>query len=88
MLVKLIQDAIRNWGAPADWKPENGVCGGLPTALRDGPGGIQYWVSAWEPTPEELAQLNAGGSIHLWISANQHPVVAMSVNPPVDGEGR
>ena len=81
MLVKMIANAVKNWGAPSNWKPENGVCGGLPTALLEGPGGIQYWVSAWEPTPEELKLLNKGASIHLYISALVHPVVVMQVNP-------
>jgi len=80
MLVKLIEGATKNWGAPADWNPANGPCGGLPTRLSETNAG-PMWESAWEPTPEEMILLNAGGSIHLFVSANQHPVVAMTVHP-------
>jgi len=31
-------------------------------------------VSRWEPTPDELAKLNAGGSVELWVSGRQPPV--------------
>ena len=79
MLVKMIEGATKNWGAPADWEPSRGACGGLPTRLAETSAGAM-WESAWEPTPAELALLNAGGSIHLFVSANRHPVVAMSVH--------
>lgn len=83
MIIKMIADVVRNWGAPSNWTVENGVCGGLPCTVKTD-GGVAYWVSSWEPTPEELVELNKGGTIHLWVSANQHPVVAMSVNPMVE----
>lgn len=31
-------------------------------------------VSRWEPTPDELVKLNAGGSVELWVSGRQPPV--------------
>ena len=31
-------------------------------------------VSRWEPTPDELAKLNAGGSVELWVVGRQPPV--------------
>lgn len=31
-------------------------------------------VSRWEPTPDELAVLNAGGSVELWVMGRQPPV--------------
>lgn len=34
-------------------------------------------VSRWEPTPKELAALNAGGSIELWIMGSQQPPVML-----------
>jgi hypothetical protein len=34
-------------------------------------------VSAWEPTPDELATLNAGGSVELWVVGMQPPVALM-----------
>lgn len=43
-------------------------------------------VSAWEPTPEELATLNAGGSVLLWIMGHQPPVM-LTVKPHAALEG-
>jgi len=31
-------------------------------------------ISRWEPTPDELAKLNAGGSVELWVIGRQPPV--------------
>jgi hypothetical protein len=79
MLVGMIAGATRNLGAPADWdRNTQGICGGLPIrddATTAGPG----MTSAWHPTPEELARLNAGASIHLTILGTMHPPVSMSV---------
>jgi hypothetical protein len=44
-------------------------------------------VSCWEPTPAELAAINAGESIRLWIAGTGHPVVAMTVGS-LDTEGQ
>jgi hypothetical protein len=41
--------------------------------------GVRVMTSAWMPTPEELARLNAGEPIHLHIYGAGHPVVALSV---------
>lgn len=82
MLIKMIEALgmpFKNWGAPKDWAPEQGICNGLPARLENTNAGY-FWVSAWEPTPEELKILNGGGSIHLGVSAHQHPVVFMRVN--------
>lgn len=35
-------------------------------------------VSRWEPTPEELELLNAGGSVELWIMGRQPPVMLVA----------
>ena len=32
-------------------------------------------VSKWEPTPDELTMLNAGGSVELWVMGCQPPVM-------------
>lgn len=34
-----------------------------------------HCVSRWEPTPSELAILNAGGSVELWVQGPQPPVM-------------
>lgn len=36
-------------------------------------------TSAWMPSPEELALLNAGQPVQLHIYGNGHPVVALTV---------
>lgn len=79
MLIKRIEGATRNLGAPPDWNGEElGKCNILPildTMTQEGP----FMVSAWEPTPDELAALNAGASVKLWVSGRIHPVVTISV---------
>lgn len=69
MIAKRIADFTHFLGAPAGWKPENGSCVGL-AVRQEGP----VWVSAWEPTPAELALLNAGGSVILSVYGGQPPV--------------
>lgn len=62
--------------APAGYDHENqGECGALPVAFVDG-----GCLSVWKPTPEELAMLNAGGGVTLWVSGPQ-PIVAMGTTP-------
>lgn len=41
-------------------------------------------VTAWQPTPEELARLNAGASVHLHILGTVHspPMVDVGEVPP------
>ena len=41
------------------------------------------FVSRWEPTPGELAILNAGGSVELWVIGHQPPVALTAV--PAEG---
>lgn len=36
-------------------------------------------VTAWEPTPDELAALNAGAKIHVCIYGTTHPPINLSV---------
>lgn len=40
-------------------------------------------VSRWEPTPDELATLQAGGSVELWVMGQQPPVM-LTVQPHVE----
>jgi hypothetical protein len=86
MLIRRIEGATRNLGAPPDWDGDISKCNVLP--IRDvttehGP----FMVSCWEPTPAELAAINAGESIRLWIAGTGHPVVAMTVGS-LDTEGQ
>lgn len=51
-------------------------------------GAIQY--SAWEPTPTELARLNAGAHVILGVCGLSHPPVSIQVGEvpasPKEGE--
>jgi hypothetical protein len=67
--------ATRKWGAPAGCEQN---VGGLHVATEVH-SGMQFLVSKWEPTPDELARLNAGAPIVLGLSVPQHPVVFLSV---------
>lgn len=42
-------------------------------------GDVRIITSAWHPTPEELALLNAGQPVQLHIYGNIHPVVSVTV---------
>lgn len=81
-LMKILTHPLCNTsiGAPTDM--QDGSCETLPVhQMRDNHG--QWSVSFWEPNADELAVLNAGGSIALHVRAvgRQHPVVGMSVQP-------
>lgn len=79
MLIRRIEGATRNLGAPPNWDGDVSKCNVLPiidVPTEQGP----FMVSAWEPTPAELALLNAGESVQLWICGHSHPVVALTVS--------
>lgn len=44
-------------------------------------------VSRWEPTPDDLAILGAGGSVELWVMGHQPPVALRAV-PHVAGDAQ
>lgn len=57
---------------------------GLP--LRDeiinctvGGEGTHVMVTAWFPTPDEIARINAGAPVHLRIVGTGHPPVMLTV---------
>ena len=41
--------------------------------------GTPCMVTAWQPTPDELARLNAGASVHLRLLGTAHPPVMVEV---------
>lgn len=43
--------------------------------------GVHYMTSVWEPTPRELADLNAGGAVRLTIIGTAHPPVMITTQP-------
>lgn len=66
--------ATRYLGAPEGWEPEkSGTCSHLPIADFDAGGNVMQ--SIWEPMPDELATLNAGGFVVLNVRGTGHPPV-------------
>ncbi|WP_247337547.1 hypothetical protein [Bradyrhizobium sp. 147] len=43
--------------------------------------GTPAMVTAWQPTPEELAALNAGASVHVRILGTKPPPMMVGVGP-------
>lgn len=85
MIPARIQGCTRALGAPKGWTPEtSGPCRGLP--IRDEVNGdLPCMTSAWEPTPAELAALNAGGKVYLRIFGDGHPpVMVYALGPSGD----
>lgn len=66
-------------GAPDGWNPDaHGPCLGLP--IRDEHlGDMPMMISAWEPTPDELAAIAAGAKVMLRIVGGGHPPVMVYV---------
>lgn len=80
MLPQRIEGALDSpIGKPADWNADKaGEC--LALHVREQMiGDYRFMVSAWEPSPGELAALVCGAPVHLGISAKQHPVVQLGV---------
>jgi hypothetical protein len=74
MIPMRIAGATHYLGAPKGWEPEkDGPCCHLAVRVVDG----NVWESAWEPTPAELAALNAGGSVLLRVVGGQPPVMLL-----------
>jgi len=49
-------------------------CADLPVVRRD-----RFFHSVWKPSAEELAILQAGGSVHLAVMGFVHPPVRLTV---------
>ncbi|MCA7945595.1 hypothetical protein [Burkholderia vietnamiensis] len=79
MLIREIEGATRRLGAPADWDQSKSACDALPIVDVETDNG-PFMVSAWQPTADELAALNAGASVRLWIQGTNHPVVTLAVD--------
>lgn len=87
MMPGRIQGATRNLGAPANWVDDmSGPCAHLPIVDKV-EGGLPWMTSAWFPSPDELAAMNAGCAVLLTIQGVIHPVVSMGVSVPPSDEG-
>jgi hypothetical protein len=85
MTPKAIAGANANPGAPSDWDAKrDGTCGRLPIRAEFydsfGQQHVKHCDSAWQPSPEELALLNAGGQVVLRVIGWQVPV-SLRVEP-------
>lgn len=67
-------------GAPEGWNQAELPCGALPITRMEADGHPAV-VSFWKPTAEELAMLNAGGSVALWVLGQSMPPVSVEVEP-------
>lgn len=75
MIPKRIAGATRYLGAPKGWEPDkDGDCSHL-AILDVETNGTPVMVSAWEPTPAELAALNNGAPVYLQVRGSSHPPV-------------
>lgn len=81
MIPRRISGHTHALAAPAGWnEARDGNCATLHVRMiRDGDSVLAQ--SAWEPTPAELAALNAGGSVILNVVGGQPPVM-ITVEPP------
>ena len=78
MIVAMIEGATRYIGKQQGFM-------GLP--LRDeavverSMGLTPTMLTAWTPTPHELAALNAGANVHIRLFGVNHPPIAVGVGP-------
>lgn len=80
MIPMRIANATHYMGAPKGWEPErDGRCSHLAVRVVG-----NVYESAWEPTPDELAALNAGGSVLLRVVGGQPPVMLLVEPAPVE----
>lgn len=70
-------------GAPADMPEPD--CSPLPITEHVDKFGT-WSVSFWKPDADEIKALQDGGTIALWVKAqdDEHPVVGVSVAKPVE----
>lgn len=67
-------------GAPADWDQTTMPCDALPVTQTE-IDGQTVMVSFWRPNAEELAALNAGATVSVWLYGGLHPPVSVGVTP-------
>ena len=65
-------------GAPQDWDQGEMPCNALPITRRH-VGDLPVVLSYWRPDAGELAALNAGGAVRLWVVGATMPPVMLDV---------
>ncbi|AET90666.1 hypothetical protein BYI23_B000590 [Burkholderia sp. YI23] len=67
-------------GAPQGWDQKQLPCGALPITRIEHEG-VEHVVSFWRPSADELAALNNGGLVALWVVGTTHPPLSIAVEP-------
>jgi hypothetical protein len=75
MIAISIAGATRRIGKAQGYK-------GLSVLDRVNDAGQPYMITAWEPTPAEIARIAAGAPIYLHILGTGHPPVMLEVGEP------
>ena len=58
-------------------------CGDLPAVAAHDENGINYVITAWEISPEELKKLNETGIIYLSVVGQFVPPVLLEADNPI-----
>lgn len=66
---------------PIDWDQSDGVCHTLYIRIAENDAGVPMLQSAWLPTAEELAALNAGAPVVLTTLGKSFPPTSLEVVP-------
>jgi hypothetical protein len=72
---------------PANWDDATmGPCGDLEVRVEvePPPSNIVECVSAWKPDAEELAMLNRGGAVEIYVCAKAQPVLRVGAVEPFE----
>lgn len=59
-------------------------CGDLPAVKAHDENGVNYIISAWEISPEELKKLQETGIIYLSVIGQTLPPVFLTADNPVE----
>ena len=78
MIIKRIEGSNRVLGKSQGYL-------GLPVRDDTLEDGTPVMVTAWEPTPDELESIAAGGAIYVRILGRQHPPISVEVEK-IDGQ--
>ena len=70
---------IENYTRKFEPAPDVPDCSSLCVRDVETTDGVRFMISEWAPTADELAALNRGETIKLWISGSAHPVVTLTV---------